>query len=114
MDERPEDGSDFLVTGDKSQLQPKEEEEKEAEPDKEEGTNGSSSGQAIEVCTAIVMFLCCNILSPRWMTTFRRCLPPMVPGSRRGGQRRRGSQPPRRPGLLLPALGCLLLMNNYE
>ena len=49
MDERPEDGSDFIVTGDKSQLQPKEEEEKEPEPAKQEGTNGSSSGQAIEV-----------------------------------------------------------------
>ena len=51
MDERPEDGSDFIVTGDKSQLQPKEE-EKEAEPAKQEGTNGSSSGQAIEVSTS--------------------------------------------------------------
>lgn len=49
MDERPEDGSDFLVTGDKSQLQPKEEEQKEPEPAKEQGTNGSTSGQAIEV-----------------------------------------------------------------
>lgn len=47
MTEKPEDGSDFIVTGDKSQLQPKEEEEKEEE-DKPD-TNGANKEEAIAV-----------------------------------------------------------------
>ena len=48
MDEKPEDGSDFIVTGDKEQLQPKEEEEKAKEPEKED-TNGANKDSAIDV-----------------------------------------------------------------
>jgi len=52
MDEKPEDGSDFIVTGDKSQLQPK-----EAEEEKEEvkaDTNGANKEEAIDVDDDIV------------------------------------------------------------
>merc|ERR1712071_486096 len=48
MDEKPEDGSDFIVTGDKEQLQPKEEEEEAKEPEKED-TNGANKDSAIDV-----------------------------------------------------------------
>merc|ERR1711890_183528 len=52
MSEKPEDGSDFIVTGDKSQLQPKEEEEK-MEEDKPE-TNGANKEDAIDVLLAFL------------------------------------------------------------
>jgi len=55
MTEKPEDGSDFIVTGDKNQLQPKEEEEK-MEEDKPE-TNGANKEDAIDVDDDIVEVL---------------------------------------------------------
>lgn len=52
MTEKPEDGSDFIVTGDKTQLQPKEE-EKEKEEVKTD-TNGTNKEDAIDVDDDIV------------------------------------------------------------
>lgn len=50
-----EDGSDFLVTGDKEQLKPKEpEEEKKAEETEKMDTNGTSNANAINVDDDIV------------------------------------------------------------
>lgn len=49
MDEKPEDGSDFIVTGDKSQLQPKEPEAEKEEPKPDSGANGANKEEAIEV-----------------------------------------------------------------
>jgi len=52
MDEKPEDGSDFIVTGDKSQLQPKEIEEEKEEVKTD--TNGANKDEAIDVDDDIV------------------------------------------------------------
>merc|ERR1712025_1199954 len=47
MTEKPEDGSDFIVTGDKDKLQPKEAEEEKKEEVK--ATNGDNKDEAIDV-----------------------------------------------------------------
>jgi len=47
MTEKPEDGSDFIVTGDKDKLQPKEAEEEKKEEVK--ATNGDNKEEAIDV-----------------------------------------------------------------
>jgi len=47
MTEKPEDGSDFIVTGDKDKLQPKEAEEEKKEEAKD--TNGVNKEEAIDV-----------------------------------------------------------------
>jgi len=47
MTEKPEDGSDFIVTGDKDKLQPKEAEEEKKEEVKD--TNGVNKDKAIDV-----------------------------------------------------------------